>query len=133
MWYNIRELFKKEEYPMSGTYGLKINEEVLSKMATLAASEIEGVRCISAKATNIKGVVARGGFGKSVKAKVGANGEVTINVFISVQKNAKVKDIAQQVQANVKEKVQNMTGSAVSHVNVHIADVEPEEEEESAE
>ncbi len=115
---------------MSGSYGLMINEEVLSKMATVAASEVPGVRCISAKAVNIKGVVARGGFGKSVKAKVAPNGEVTINVFVAVKKTAKVKDIAQKVQANVKEKVQNMTGSAVGHVNVHIADVEPEPEKD---
>ncbi len=113
---------------MSGSYGLKINEEVLSQMATMAATEIEGVRCISAKAVNIKGVMARGGFGKSVKTKVAPNGEVTINVFISIKKDAKVTEIAKLVQANVKEKVQNMTGSAVGHVNVHISDVEPEEE-----
>ncbi len=114
---------------MAGSYGLKINEEVLSKMATMAATEIEGVRCISAKAVNIKGVVARGGFGKSVKTKVAPNGEVTLNVFISIKKNAKVTEVAKQVQANVKEKVQNMTGTAVGHVNVHVSDVEPEDEE----
>ena len=39
-----------------------------------------------------------------------------------------MKEVAQKVQANVKEKVQNMTGSAVSRVNVTVADVELETE-----
>ncbi len=120
---------------MSGNFGLKINEEVLAKMASMAAAEVEGVHCISAKAADIKGVVDRGGFGRGVKASVAPDGEITITVFISIKQGAHVKDVAERVQANVKEKVQNMTGFAVSRVNVSVADVElveatPEETEE---
>ena len=118
---------------MAGNFGLQINEEVLAKMASVAAAEVEGVHCISAKAADIKGVVDRGGFGRGVKATVADNGEITLNVFISVKQSANVKEVAQKVQANVKEKVQNMTGSAVSRVNVTVADVELEEETEQTE
>ncbi len=110
---------------MSGNFNLKINEEVLAKMASMAASEVEGVHAISTKVTDIKGIVDRG-FGKGVKASVAADGEITLDVYISVKESAVIKDVAARVQQNVKEKVQNMTGSAVSRINVHIADVELE-------
>ena len=112
---------------MSGSYGLMINEEVLSKMATMAATEIPGVRCISAKATNIKGVVARGGFGKSVKAKVATNGEVTINVFISVKRTAKVKELAQKVNLSstpVFERQRRLEGSGYIKKYMAVLDAE---------
>ena len=38
-----------------------------------------------------------------------------------------VKDVAEKVQAHVKEKIQNMTGTAVTQVNVVVADIELEE------
>ena len=50
-----------------------------------------------------------------------------INVYICVKKDALVKEVAEKVQENVKEKIQTMTGSAVTQVNVSVADVEIEE------
>lgn len=114
---------------MSGNFGLKINEDVLAKMASVAAMEVEGVHAISAKIYDIKGIVDRG-FNKGVKATVATDGEITLDVYISIKQEANVKDVAAAVQQNVKEKVQNMTGSAVSRVNVHIADVELTKTEE---
>ena len=114
---------------MSGNFGLKINEEVLAKMASVAAMEVEGVHAISTKISDIKGIVDRG-FNKGVKATVASDGEITLDVYISIKQEANVKDVAAAVQQNVKEKVQNMTGSAVSRVNVHIADVELTKPEE---
>ncbi len=114
---------------MSGNFGLKINEDVLAKMASVAAKEVEGVHAISTKISDIKGIVDRG-FNKGVKATVASDGEITLDVYISVKQEAAVKDVAAAVQQNVKEKVQNMTGSAVSRVNVHIADVELTKTEE---
>lgn len=117
---------------MSGNYGLKINEDVLAKMASMAATEVDGVSALKTKVSDIKGIVDRG-FGKGVKASVAADGEITLDIYVSVEQSANVKDVAARVQANVKEKVQNMTGSAVNRVNVHIADIELSAEETTEE
>ena len=113
---------------MANNFGLKINEDVLAKMASLAAAEVPGVHALSTKVVSLK-VVASGGLGKGVKASVASDGEITLDIHISVKQSANVKEVAEQVQKNVKEKVQNMTGSAVSRVNVHVADVELESAE----
>ena len=109
---------------------LSINTAVIEKMAELAAKEIPGVVGLAKKSIDIKSAV------KNVKpAKVfkgvkveSVNGAIKINVYICVEKDAIVKDVAEKVQENVKEKVQNMTHTAVTKVNVTVADVKLEEE-----
>ncbi|MBR4762120.1 MAG: Asp23/Gls24 family envelope stress response protein, partial [Clostridia bacterium] len=51
------------------------------------------------------------------------NGALEINVYICVENNVKVRDVAEAVQKNVKDKIQTMTGAAVTKGNVNIADV----------
>ena len=68
-----------------------------------------------------------GSFFKGVKAE-SINGAIEITVYICVDKNAKVREVAEAVQANVKDKIQTMTGTAVTKVNVSIADIYFEDE-----
>ena len=115
------------------TTELSINTEVLVKMAEIAAKEIPGVSGLSKRAIDIKGAVtgrSRNPF-KGVKVE-SENGALKLTVFITVEKDVFVNEVAEKVQANVKEKIQNMTGTAVTQVNVSVADVEfePEETEE---
>ncbi len=109
---------------------LSINTEVLEKMAEIAAKEVSGVAGLAKRAIDIKGVVKgknKNPF-KGVKVE-SENGALKLNVYITVEKDALVKEVAEKVQSNVKEKIQNMTGTAVTQVNVSVADVEFEKEE----
>jgi uncharacterized alkaline shock family protein YloU len=51
------------------------------------------------------------------------NGALEIGVYIVLKKGTKVRDIAEKIQANVKDKIQTMTNTAVTRVNVIIADI----------
>ena len=59
-------------------------------------------------------------FGVKVES---VNGALKINVYICVEQDVIVKDVAEKVQANVKEKIQTMTNTAVTKVNVYVSDV----------
>lgn len=107
---------------------LSVNTEVLAKMAEIAAKEIDGVAGLSKKAIDLKGAVKTKTPFTGVKVE-SVNGALKINIYISVKEAAFVKDVAEKVQANVKEKIQNMTGTAVTQVNVVVADIELEEKE----
>lgn len=115
---------------MNNTTELSINTEVLEKMAEIAVKEVEGVAGLSKKAIDIKNAVKTKSAFKGVKVE-SVNGALKINVYICVNKDAKVKDIAEKVQQNVKDKIQTMTGTAVTKVNVNIADIEIPKEEEA--
>ena len=107
---------------MSG--GLGINTDVVEKMVSLAALEVEGVAAMSKKALDISGIVSSGTALKPVKVSA-KNGAIDITVYITVKSDFKVKDVAEAVQVNVKDKLQDMTGNAITRVNVVVADLEP--------
>lgn len=102
---------------------LAVSVEVLEKMAELATLEVEGVAGLSKRAIDLKGAVKSKNAFKGVKIE-SVNGALEINVFVCVEQTAKVKDVAQEVQESVKDKIQTMTGTAVTRVNVHVADIE---------
>lgn len=106
---------------------LSINTEVLEKMAEMAALEVEGVTSISKRAMDLKNAVKNKNAFKGVKVE-SVNGAIKISVYVCVQKDAHIKAVAEKIQTNVKEKVQTMTGTAVTQVNVHVADIKLEEE-----
>ncbi len=105
---------------------LSINTDVLVKMAELAACEVDGVAGLAKKAIDLKGAVKSKTPFTGVKVE-SVNGALKINIYLRVKKDALVKDVAEKVQENVKEKIQTMTGTAVTQVNVIVADVEVEE------
>lgn len=102
---------------------LSVSTEVLEKIAELAACEVEGVSGLSKKAIDLKDAVKTKNPFKGVKIE-NINGAMTINVYISLKPDAKMRAAAEAVQSNIKEKVQTMTGAAVTKVNVIVADLE---------
>lgn len=108
---------------------LSINTEVVRKMAEIAAKEVEGVKGISKKNIDLKGVLKNKSAFQGVLVE-SVNGALEININICVLKGVNVKTVAEKVQENIKDKIQTMTGTAVTKVNVSIADIAIETEEE---
>ena len=65
---------------------------------------------------------------KGVKVE-NVNGAIEINVNITVAKGANVKTVAEETQETIKDRIQTMTGNAVTKVNVTVADIIIETEE----
>lgn len=109
---------------ISGDLG--INTEVIEKMVALAALEVEGVAKMSGRSFDISGIFSSGSAFKPVRVSA-KNGAAVLDVYIAVKSGTNVKAVAEAVQQNVKDKVQDMTGNAITQVNVHIADLAEEE------
>ncbi|MBQ6848298.1 MAG: Asp23/Gls24 family envelope stress response protein [Clostridia bacterium] len=110
---------------MNNKTELSINTEVLARMAEIAAKEVEGVAGLAKKAIDLKSAVKTKTPFTGVKVE-SVNGALKLNVYICVRKDAVVNEVAEKVQSNVKDKIQTMTGTAVTQVNVSVADVELE-------
>lgn len=107
--------------------GLAINNEAIIQIAGLAVLEIEGVAGLAKRPVEIKNFkkmlkMPKSSHAKSIALSVD-NGALILDVYINVLDNVKVKTVAENVQLNVKDKVQSMTGNAVARVNVHVDDV----------
>lgn len=100
-----------------------ISEEVISKIAKVAATDVEGVAGIVPRTLDIKSMLRSKKVTQGVHVLVKDN-QFTIDIFLKIKVGYKVAEVAQKVQQSIKEAVQNMTGTLVYKVNVHISEVE---------
>jgi len=116
---------------------IHIADEVVEKVAGLAALEVEGVADVGGDFERaIESVRERIGLGnkrgdQGIKAEVKGH-EVAISVTVMVEFGHVVLDVARQVQANVAQKTQRMLGLKVVEVNVTVDDVRTTRPEEPA-
>lgn len=113
---------------------VKIASDVVSIIATLAATEVNGVAAMSGGFTDdIAEKIGMRSSGKGIKVQVGET-ETAIDLFILVDYGFRIPEVAVEVQEKVKKAVETMTGLKVVEVNVHIQginiqkDVKVEEE-----
>ncbi len=108
------------------TGNLNISEDVIASITNIASKEVEGVAELAVVPASIKGLFKS----KPVKSSVSVNlndGVAVIDVYLKLKYGAKVQSVAEELQKKVKDSVQNMTGIAVSKVNVHISGIVIEE------
>lgn len=99
---------------------VKIASDVVTVIATMAATEVEGIAGMSGGLTGE--LAEKFGVKSNNKGiKVQINEEVVaIDLFLIVEYGVRVPDVAWEVQQNVKKSVETMTGMKVSQVNIHI-------------
>lgn len=107
---------------MESRSNLTINAQVLENMATIAVKEVEGVAGLAEKGVDLKNVLNRGKIYKAVHVTE-KNGAVALDIHIKIYQSANAKTVAENVQKSVKEKLQSMTGNAITRVDVTIADI----------
>ena len=104
---------------------VQIAEEVITIIAGLAATEVEGVCSIGGNIT--KELVSRLGMknlSKGVRVEVTEEGKIEVYVTINIAYGYAIPAVSGNVQEKVKAAIENMTGLEVSGVNVRIADVD---------
>lgn len=117
----------------TGLGTVKIADEVVSIIAGLAATEIEGIAGMSGGLVGgIAEMLGRKNFSKGVKVEVGER-EAAVDLFIIVKYGVRIPDVALAAQENIKRAIENMTGLSVVEVNVHVQGVNFPEDEEKAE
>lgn len=118
----------------SGLGAVKIADEVVSIIAGLAATEIEGIAGMSGGIVGgIAEMLGRKNFSKGVRVEVGER-EAAVDLYIIVKYGVRIPDVALAAQENIKRAIETMTGLSVVEVNVHVQGVNfPEEEERNDE
>lgn len=99
---------------------VKIASDVVTVIATMAATEVNGIASMSGGLTN--DLVEKIGMkpsNKGIKVQIG-DSETIIDLYLIVEYGIKIPDVAWEVQQNVKKAVETMTGLKVGQVNIHI-------------
>lgn len=101
-----------------------VTDEVIAVVAGAAAMEVETVAGMSTGlASGIVEALGRKNPTKGVKIEM-IDGRAVIDLFVIVRYGHKISDIAWEIQENVKETVENMTGVAVDSVNIHVQGID---------
>ena len=112
---------------------IRIADEVVGVIAGLAATEVNGIAGMSGGiAGGIAEMLGRKNLAKGVKVEVGEK-EAAIDLYVIVEFGTRIPEVASEIQANVKQAVESMTGLVVVEVNVHVQGVafpHPEQKEE---
>ena len=111
------------DYEKTDIGTIQIAPEVIEVIAGLATVEVPGVAGMSGGfGGGIAELLGRKNLSKGVKVEVGQR-EAAIDVSIIVQFGKRIPDISTEIQRNVKQSIETMTGLTVVEVNVHVHDV----------
>ena len=104
--------------------GIKISDDVVSVIAGVAVSEVQGVAGMAGGfAGGISEVFSgKKNLAKGIKTEINEK-NVKIDVNIIVEYGSRIPDVAFEIQNRVKKAVESMTGLKVEEVNVHVQGV----------
>lgn len=120
----MEKVDKKEKIEAAdGVGAIRIADEVVSIIAGLAATEVEGIAGMSGGiAGGIAEILGKKNFAKGVKVEVGEK-EAAIDLYIIVEYGVRIPDVALRAQENVKRAIETMTGLNVVEINIHVQGV----------
>jgi uncharacterized alkaline shock family protein YloU len=124
--------FEMESY--SSELGkVEISPEVIEVIASIAASDVEGVA--SMRGSFASGVVERLGkktHGKGVKVELSEAG-ISIDIYVSMKYGVAIPDVAQKIQDYVRQALLDMTALEATDINVFVVGVQFESKEKQYE
>lgn len=124
--------FEMESY--SSELGkVEISPEVIEVIASIAASDVEGVA--SMRGSFASGVVERLGkktHGKGVKVELSEAG-ISIDVYVSMKYGVAIPDVAQKIQDYIRQALLDMTALEATEINVFVVGVQFDSKEKQNE
>lgn len=125
----IEDVMENEEENIDENGNIKISVDVVATIAGIAANEIEGV---AGMCTGIAGGIAellsnKKNPSKGVKVEMNGN-TVIIDLYIVACYGIRIPELAWEIQENVKNSVESMTGLTVEKVNIHVDGVSFDDE-----
>lgn len=102
---------------------IQIADDVVAMIASLAATEVDGVSALSGNITNeLMSKVGVKKLTKGVKVDV-LEGNVTIDLAVTMAYGFNIPTTCAKVQDKVKAAIENMTGLTCSDVNIRIVGI----------
>lgn len=105
-----------------------ITDEAIAVMAGVAATEVKGVASMSGGfAGGIAEVFGRKNLSKGVKV-VTKNDVTTVDLYVIVKYGYRIPDLAYEIQENVKNTIDALSGITVDAVNIHVQGIDYSDE-----
>lgn len=108
-----------------------IAPDVLLSVAKLTALDVDGVARLSMRPSGVNRLLQRRNqhADNGVKIVIEED-QVTIDLYIILEKDVNIRQTSRTIQKNVTRAITDMVGMDVGDVNIHIEDIDFDEEEE---
>jgi uncharacterized alkaline shock family protein YloU len=126
---STRDGQQQQESPLKTERGsTTIQDGVVSKVAGIAAQEVEGIRMGGGASQAVGSImsavpgVSSGSQSQGVSVEVGEV-ETAVDLSMSVEYGRTIHQIAEAVRNNVIRRVENLVGLRVTEVNISVTDI----------
>ncbi|MFH1888891.1 MAG: Asp23/Gls24 family envelope stress response protein [Candidatus Omnitrophota bacterium] len=103
---------------------IKIHKNVIASIASLAASEIDGVKKIggSFKSGLLELIGKKAQM--AIKVDIDKNEEIRLEVPLVIKYGFNIPDISNRVQENIRNALEKMTSLSVKYININVQSIE---------
>lgn len=116
-------MLKEESRTDLGT--IRIHNNVIASVASLAAREIEGVKGIGGDLrTGLLEMIGKKTHPGAIKVEIDKNDEVKVEIPLVIKYGFNIPDIASKVQENVRTALEKMTNLSIKNVNINVQGIE---------
>ena len=107
---------------------IRISDDVLTQIITIAAGRIPGVSIPSASVGDgIAGLLGMKGATRGIKLDSDDN-NIAVDIFIAVEYGYRISDAAKRLQDEIRGDLTELTGINVTQVNVHVISLSTKEQ-----
>lgn len=122
------QMFQMEEH-QSDLGKVEISPEVIEIIASLAATEVDGVSAMHGGfATGVVEKISRKNYGKGIKVDLTDDG-ILVDVQLHMNYGVSIPEIGQKVQDNIMQTLKTMTALDVRAINIHVVGIQFEQAE----
>lgn len=119
-----QQTFEMEEHALGK---VEISPEVIEVVASIAATEVEGVADMRGSfTTGVAERLGRRNPGKGVKVDLLEEG-ITVDVYVLVNYGVSIPEVGQQIQDNICQALRTMTSLEVTAANIHVVGIQFEQ------
>lgn len=109
---------REESHTDLGT--IRIHKKVIASIASLAATEIEGVKRIGGDfKTGLLELMGKKS-SMAIRVEIDKNGEVKLEIPLVIKYGFNIPDIANKVQESVHSALEKMTNLSIKDININV-------------
>lgn len=115
----------KSYWSTTGDQGtIKISEDVVASIAALTTAETDGVAGLYSSFTSeLAGLLGKKNMAKGVRVEFVGEDAVMLEIGFLARFGCPIREVAKNVQENVRSAVKSMTGLDTTAVNIHVGGV----------
>jgi len=113
---------KRKDYITLPKGEVRVSNEIVARIAQIAAKEVEGVAEFSSNPIRWLNFLGLTPPNQGVKVEVGTR-EVAVDIDIAVEYGSRIPDIVKNLRKNVSQRITEMTGLDVVELNIRVNDL----------